>query len=94
MGVMKTYLIISCFILMSQIKAQKNIYFYGEVSDNITNKGIEGVIVFIQNSTYKTVANKNGNFSILIPNKKRISVLFKHSSIKPEVLVLQLLLPP
>ena len=63
---------------MSQIKAQKNIYFYGEVSDNITNKGIEGVIVFIQNSTYKTVANKNGNFSILIPNKKRISVLFKH----------------
>jgi hypothetical protein len=78
MGVMKTYLIISCFILMSQMKAQKNIYFYGKVSDNITNKGIEGVIVFIQNSTYKTVANKNGNFSILIPNKKRISVLFKH----------------
>ena len=77
MNVMKTYLIISCFLFASQIKAQKNCLVYGKVSDHMSKVGIEGVAVYIQNSTYKSVTSKNGNFAISIPTKKHISVLFK-----------------
>ena len=52
---METHLIFNCFILISQIKAQKNGLVYGKVSRNVFKLGIEGVIVSVQNSTYKTV---------------------------------------
>jgi hypothetical protein len=75
---MKTYLIISCFIFLSQIKAQKNVVIYGKIMDNTSKTCIENVLVSIQNSTYKTIANKSGFFSILIPEKKHVSILFKN----------------
>ena len=59
------FLFISCFLF----DAQKNILVYGKVSDHTSKAGIEGVAVYIQNSTYRGAADKNGNFSILFPLK-------------------------
>lgn len=75
---MKTYILIfSCFFSFN-IRAQKNVFIYGKIMDNASKACIEGVLVSIQNSIYKTIANKSGFFSILIPEKKHVSILFKH----------------
>lgn len=68
-------IILSCFLYI--LKAQQSITVYGNVSDQNTHKNLSFVTVQIQNSTYGTTTSNKGNFNLLIPAKKHISVLFK-----------------
>ena len=62
--------------IVASLNAQ-NITVYGKVTDNATSKSLPFVSVQIQNSNYGANTNKNGSFSISVPTKKHLSVLFK-----------------
>lgn len=69
------FIILCCFL--SSLKAQQSITVYGNVSDQNFHKSLSYVTVHVQNSNYGTTTSNNGNFALVLPAKKHISVLFK-----------------
>lgn len=77
MNALKTYYFLLFFSMIASFKAQQNITVYGKVTDYTTNKPLAFVSVQIQTSNYGANTNKNGTFSINVPAKKHLSILFK-----------------
>ncbi|MBL7934933.1 MAG: carboxypeptidase-like regulatory domain-containing protein [Bacteroidia bacterium] len=77
MNIQKIYVIIVLLCFSSIIKAQQTVTIYGKVKDQTTDNALQHVIVQLQNSNYGTTTSKNGNFSLTIPLKDHVSVLFK-----------------
>ncbi len=76
MNALRTYYFLILLGIVASLNAQ-NITVYGKVTDNATSKSLPFVSVQIQNSNYGANTNKNGSFSISVPTKKHLSVLFK-----------------
>ncbi len=65
------------FCVISQvIFAQKTVTITGKVIDENTRQALSGVAVQVLNSNYANVTSKNGSFSLTIPSKKHVSLLF------------------
>jgi hypothetical protein len=73
----KTYLLLILMSLIISLNAQQSITLYGKVHESSSNKPLPNVAIQILNSNYGTSTSKNGTFSITIPHKKHISLLFK-----------------
>jgi hypothetical protein len=76
MNALRTYYFLILLGIVASLNAQ-NITVYGKVTDNATSKSLPFVSVQIQNSNYGANTNKNGSFSISVPTKKHLSILFK-----------------
>lgn len=78
MNLFKLYccLIFCCFAHYSN--SQNTITIYGKITEELTNRPIEGATIKILNSNYGTSTKANGMFYAIIPNKKHISILFSH----------------
>jgi hypothetical protein len=74
---MKTYLIIALIGSITYLKAQNTITIYGKVTDKESQKELPYVAIQVQNSNLGTSTSSNGTFSLKIPNKKHVSLLFK-----------------
>lgn len=78
---MRYFISIALLIAASlALKGQQALTIYGKVMDAGTKAGISDVSVRVQNSTYTTVSDKQGRFSIRIPSRKHVSLLFSHLS--------------
>ncbi|MBI3520905.1 MAG: carboxypeptidase-like regulatory domain-containing protein [Bacteroidetes bacterium] len=69
-----------CCILLGIMvlgKGQQSITVYGHVSESVSHQALQYVGVQIQNSNYGTATSKTGYFSVLVPAKKHLSVIFK-----------------
>lgn len=66
--------LVSC---LNSVKAQHIVTIYGTAREQHINKGLQHVSVQIQNSNYGTSTTDKGSYSINVPAKKHISVLFK-----------------
>jgi hypothetical protein len=77
MKLLKLYSILFLVYTTYFTKAQQSIVIYGKVTESTANKSLPYVAVQIQNSNYGTQTSKNGNFSITIPAKKHVTILFK-----------------
>ncbi len=85
MNLLKLYsfLVFCCLAYYSY--SQNTITVYGKITEELTNKPIESVVVKILNSNYGTATKANGMFYITIPAKKRISILFSHITFTKKV---------
>ncbi len=75
---LKTYLLtlLTASIYCTAL-AQQQVIIYGKITDDSTAKPIKYVSVQVQNSNYNTITDKTGNYRIVIPYKKHISVIYK-----------------
>lgn len=74
---MKTYLIIALIGSITYLKAQNTITIYGKVTDKESQKELPYVAIQVQNSNVGTTTSSHGTFSLKIPYKHHISLLFK-----------------
>ncbi len=77
MSKLKTYYFIILLVTINFLSAQQNITIYGRVTDPGTNMPLAHVAIKIQNSNYGTNTSQNGTFSLVVPHKQHLSVLFK-----------------
>ena len=77
MNTIATYLTL-CLLLFSGIALSNDkLIIYGKVTDDSTRKALQYVSIQVQNSTYNTTTDKNGNYRIAIPSKKHVSIIYK-----------------
>lgn len=74
------YLLLLAFLslVILSVKAQKAFSIEGRVLNSTSKSPVEGALVQVLNSNYKTLSDKNGGFQISIPHKQHISLLIKH----------------
>ncbi len=77
MSKINTYLVAIFSVLAMNLYSQKNIIVYGKVTDKATHKPIDNVGITVANSTYGTSTNDKGFFSVAVPQKKHLSILFR-----------------
>ena len=77
---MKTLKLCSIIILLgllNSIKAQRFVTVYGNVYEQTTKKQLQHTVVQVQNSNYRASTSGNGSFSLKVPSKKHLSIVFK-----------------
>jgi hypothetical protein len=83
----RCYLFILLAACCSCLRAQnkQSLYITGNVFDRDTRLNINHVTVKVNNSTIVTETDKKGDFELLIPKVKHVTLVFSHLSYKKEV---------
>lgn len=68
------------------LKKNKDFLFSGRTIDQTSGVGIEGVHVFVANSTYITVTDEEGQFSMSMEKMKQFELVFSHVGYLPHIL--------
>jgi len=66
------------FIIFSFVSAQDNVVIMGTVSDLKSNKEIENVHVKVNQRNIVVKSDKQGNYKIILPKRKRITLVYTH----------------
>jgi hypothetical protein len=77
-------IILVLFLTTQVFKAQNNaVLIKGKVIDGKTNAVIEGVGIKLSNTILSAATNKKGEFSVTLPKKPVLHLLFSHISYQP-----------
>ncbi len=90
MATLNTYLTLLFLMIASFAKSNESIIIYGKINDATTGKPLSSVSIHIQNSTYNTITDKSGNYRLLVPSKKHVSIIYNLLSYETRVKELDL----
>ncbi len=80
MNNMTTCLLALLLTATATLKGQHQITIFGTVTDDSTHAPLRHAAVQVQNSTYYTTTDRQGNYRLVIPAKKHVSLVVKQMS--------------
>jgi len=85
MAALNTYLTTLLLLIATIAQSNTHVAVYGTITDAGSHKPLQSVVVQVQNSTYSAVTDRNGNYSLIIPTKKHVSLVYKLLSYETRV---------
>lgn len=85
MAALNTYLTTLLLLIATIAQSNTHVTVYGTITDAGSHKPLQSVVVQVQNSTYSAITDRNGNYSLIIPTKKHVSLVYKLLSYETRV---------